>query len=92
MKKVEVIHHITGENNFGGCAIMALHTEGDSFLRIVTEPCSIHDQYSKKIANAALRSNYERGQFIRVPINRRNNISHRQVRDVVIEMFGTSFQ
>lgn len=92
MKKVEVIHHITGENNFGGCAIMALHTDGDSFLRIVTEPCSVNDQYSKKIANQQLRKNYAEGRFIRVPIKYRRDITHREVRDIVIDMFGTSYR
>jgi hypothetical protein len=91
MKKVEVIHHIIGENNFGGCAIMATHQDGDSFLRIATEPCSIHDQYSKKIANHALRKNYEEGKFIRIPITARRNVSHRQVRGLVIDMFGNNY-
>lgn len=86
-KKVEVIHHITGQNNFGGCAVLATHYDGDSFVRITTEPCSVDDQYSKKIANAALRSNYERGQFIRIPIMFRRDVTHREVRDLVIGMF-----
>jgi hypothetical protein len=88
MRKVEVIHHIVNENGFGGMGVLATHTEGDSFIRLTTEPCSKADQYSKKIAVAVLRSNYDDGAFIRIPVSKQRGVTHRELRDVVIELFS----
>lgn len=87
MRKVEVIHHIIADNGFGGLGILATHTEGDSFIRVSTEPCSKADQYSKKIAVASLKKNHDAGAFIRVPVNKQRNVTHRELREVVICMF-----
>jgi hypothetical protein len=87
-KKVEVIHHIIDPSNFGGLGVMATHFDGDSYVEIATEPCSYADQYSKKVAVEHLRNNYAADMKIRVPINKRRNVTHREVRDFVVTMFG----
>ena len=88
MRKVEVIHHMITETGFGGMGVLATHTEGDSFIRLTTEPCSKADQYNKKIAVSSLKKNYERGAFIRVPVSKQRDVTHRELRDVVINFFS----
>jgi hypothetical protein len=70
---------------------MATHDDGNSYIRIATEPCSIQDQYCKKIANQQLRKNYAEGRYIRVPITVRRNVTHREVRDMIVNLFGNSY-
>ena len=86
---IEIIQHKVGPNNRGGLAILATHKKGDSFITVVTEPCSFKDSYCKKIAVQYLRLNMELGRFIRLPINpeRRNKVNHRDLRDHVRMIF-----
>jgi hypothetical protein len=87
---IQVFAHYICRSGKGGVGVLATHSPGDSFIRVYSEPCSDVDQYSKRIANTRLRMHVAEQQFIRIPLQRhlRWNASHRDVRDLVSNMFS----
>lgn len=86
----EIIHHFRTGNDRGGLAVMAKHEAGDSFFRVTTAKCSSADAYNKKVACSMLRSNFDSGNTIVLPLRDRyrKRMTHRMLRDVVIEAFA----
>lgn len=87
---IEIIHHFIGPKNHGGMAVLAQHHAGDSWIEVAVVPCSVADNYKKKVAVQLLRDSFQNLQTIRLPINPglRNKVTHRVLRDIVLVAFA----